>query len=202
MSKELITRNVSVPPGTRQDLGEDFQFSDNWEKAMDTVIEQLRQIKARYGGESLLIACSEEAGLDFYLGALRFAELWGTPYVFHPIYAAGWPKLTYNAQFPVWPCYDWEQSHGIFLCEADLATSHPVAFQWVLEAQDRGAQVVCLDSRLTNSMSKANKGWIIKPESGNRVGLALMKILLAENACDVTHLQETFEEVGTVADLF
>lgn len=182
--------------GNRQDRGESFEFSDNWEKAMDAVAEQLRKIQGRYGAKSLLIACAPEAGLDFYLGALRFAELWGTPYVFHPVYAAGWPKLAYNPQSQVRPCYDWGQSHCIFLCEADLATSHPVAFQWVLEAQDKGAQVVCLDSRFTTSMSKANKGLIIKPESGNRVGLALMKILLAESACDTAHLEEAFMDEG------
>jgi anaerobic selenocysteine-containing dehydrogenase len=181
--------------GSRQHQGEGFQLSDHWEKGMDAVAEQLRRIQGRYGPKSLLIACAREAGLDFYLGALRFAELWGTPYVFHPVYAARWPKLAYNTQFQARPCYDWGQTRCIFLCEADLATSHPVAFQWVLEAQDQGTQVVCLDSRFTTSMSKANKGFIIKPESGNRVGLALMKILLAENACDATYLEETFGEV-------
>jgi anaerobic selenocysteine-containing dehydrogenase len=182
--------------GSRQNHSEAFQLSDNWDKAMDAVCEQLRRIQGRYGAKSLLIACAPEAGLDFYLGALRFAELWGTPYVFHPVYAARWPKLTYNHQFPVRPCHEWGQSHCIFLCEADLAASHPVAFQWVLEAQDQGAQVVCLDSRFTTSMSKANKGLIIKPESGNRLGLALMKVLLAENGCDAGHLEEAFGEVG------
>jgi anaerobic selenocysteine-containing dehydrogenase len=188
--------------GNRQGQGESFQLSDNWEKAMDAVAEHLRRIQGRYGAKSLLIACAPAAGLDFYLGALRFAELWGTPYVFHPVYSARWPKLTHNPQFQVQPCYDWGRSHCIFLCEADLATSHPVAFQWVLEAQDKGAQVVCLDSRFTTSMSKANKGFIIKPESGNRLGLALVKILLSENACNVAHLEEAFGEVGPWRDSF
>jgi len=182
--------------GSRQ-VGEScFLTWESWDKALDVVAEPLRKIKGKYGSRSLLIACAPEAGLDFYLGGLRFAKLWGTPYVFQPRYSPGWPPLAYDAQFPVQSCPGWQESQAILLLEADLAVSHPVACNWLLSAQARGTKIFALDSRFTPTMSKADEAWLIKPESGNRVGLALMKLLLEAGACDQAQITEAFEDGG------
>ncbi len=61
---------------------------------------------------------------------------------------------------------------------ADPATTHPVAANWILEAQDRGAKVVVADTRFTATMSKADVALRILPESANALGMALMQLLL------------------------
>lgn len=167
----------------RKSLEDSFLPLDDREKALDYLGEQLRRIRSWYGPRSLVIGCDPEAGLDFYLGALRFAHLWGTPHVFHPLYAPGGIQTQAEPEAYVQPCNEWIKSRCIFLIEADLATTHPVAFGWVLEAQARGAKVVVADSRFTPTMSKADAAFNIKPESGNKLGLALMKILFDEGLC-------------------
>ena len=64
-------------PGTRNRLSGPFEAFDNWEQGIDLLAERLRRVKEQHGAASLIIGCDPEAGLDFYLGAQRFARLNG-----------------------------------------------------------------------------------------------------------------------------
>lgn len=160
-----------------------LQPLEDWKTAMDLLAEQLRQVKEKNGPESLLIGCDAEGGLDFYLGAVRFAELWGTSQVFH---AMGRPLDPWHGGLdsPASPSSDWVHSGCLLLVEADLAATHPVAFAQVQEAQRRGAQVVAVDARFTATLAKADHALQAKHGRGNLLGLALAKLMLAEGALD------------------
>jgi anaerobic selenocysteine-containing dehydrogenase len=171
-------------PGTRSRLSGPFEAFDNWEKGIDTLAERLRRVKEQHGAESLIIGCDPEAGLDFYLGARRFARLWGTPHVLHPYQACAQAALPEVVQHPSLENAQWVQSRCLVLIEADLAATHPVAFQRVLEAQRNGAKIIAVDSRFTATLSKADTAVLIAPNRGNDLGVALMKMLLEEQLVD------------------
>lgn len=165
-------------PAFRKNLQDPFDPWEDWEKALDGYAEHLRKTKDQYGAESIIIACDPEADLDFALGAARFAGLIGTPHVYSPFdfsqtqYGFSWPHN------PVSPCYEWGNSRCLFLIETDLATTHSVAFGWVVEAQQRGAKLIVADTRFSRTMSKADWSIRIRPGRGNFLGLALMKLIL------------------------
>jgi anaerobic selenocysteine-containing dehydrogenase len=167
-------------PATRKRLSGPFEAFDNWEKGVDLLAERLRRVKELHGAESLVIGCDPEAGFDFYLGALRFARLWGTPHLFHPLAEAADPDLPDDLRRPTVESSQWTQSRSIVLVEADLAATHPVAFQRLLEARHSGTQIIAIDSRFTTTLSKADHAVLIEPNRGNDFGLALMKIMLSE----------------------
>jgi formate dehydrogenase major subunit len=148
-----------------------------------------------------VIGCDPEAGPDFYLGARRFARLWGTPHVFHPFQVpAGDPALPLNA--PSNPCTDWVNAQCLLLVEADLAATHPVAFGRVLEAQRRGTKVIAADSRFTATMSKADLPLRIATESGNVFGLFLAKMMLEEGLHLPEAVAANFEDADSWAASF
>lgn len=182
-------------PSRRQERRGPIQALDDWKSALDLLAQQLRQLKERHGPDSLLIGCDLEGGLDFYLGAMRFAQLWGTSQVFYPLGEPldPWPS---GLNSPAASCSDWVHSRCLFLVEADLAASHPVAFSWVLEAQRRGAHVAAADARFTATLAKADETLIIKPGQGNLLGLALMKLILAEGGQDAQAMEAGFTEVS------
>lgn len=177
-------------PGTRDRLTGPFEAFDNWEKGIDLLAERLRRVKDQHGAESLVIGCDPETGPDFYLGAQRFARLWGTPHVFHPLQEAMDPDLPSDLRHPTKESAQWANSSCLVLIETDLAATHPVAFQRVLEAQRNGTQIIAIDSRYTTTLSKANLAVQIEPNKGNDLGLALMKMLLAEQWLDETKLDD------------
>jgi anaerobic selenocysteine-containing dehydrogenase len=184
-----------VHPAGRKEPREPLQDLADWKSSIDLLAQQLRQLKEHHGPDALLIGCDREGGLDFYLGAMRFAQLWGTSQVFHPL---GEPMDPWPAGLnsPAASCSDWVHSRCLFLVEADLAVSHPVAFGWVLEAQRRGAHVVAADARFTPTLAKANESLRIKPGQGNLLGLALMKLIFAEGGQDEAAMATGFTEVS------
>lgn len=181
-------------PGTRNRLSGPFEAFDNWEKGIDLLAERLRRVKDQHGAASLVIGCDPEAGLDFYLGALRFARLWGTPHVCHPLQEPTDTDLPAEWRHPSVDSTQWTRSGCLVLIEADLAATHPVAFQRVLEAQRHGTQIIAVDSRFTTTLSKADLAVLIEPNRGNDLGLALMKMLLAEQLVDTEAAEAKFKD--------
>jgi formate dehydrogenase major subunit len=179
----------------RNSLSEAFDSENDWEKALDFLAERLRKIRARHGPRSLMIGCDPEAGLDFFIGAMRFARLWGTADVYHPLYATRGISTGPNPVIPSAPrCTEWGRSKSILLVEADLATTHPVAFGRLLEARDKGAEIIALDSRFTPTMSKADVSHRIRPDSGNRFALALLKAMLEEDLQPLEPAKALFDQ--------
>jgi anaerobic selenocysteine-containing dehydrogenase len=185
------TRRITLP-ASRNTLTQSFDAAINWEKALDLFAERLRRLRDRESADALVIGCDPEAGLDFWLGARRFARLWGTPHVYHP-----WdsPEATQALPLktPAAPCTHWIDSACLLLVESDLAATHPVAFGWVLDAQNQGAKLIVVDSRFTATMSKADLSVIIRPGSGNLFGLWLMKAILEENRQQAQAVADHFE---------
>ena len=181
-------------PGTRNRLSGPFEAFDNWEKGIDTLADRLRRVKEQHGAESLIIGCDPEAGLDFYLGALRFARLFGTPHVLHSSQAYAQAALPEEVRHPSLESAQWDHSRCLVLIEADLAATHPVAFRRVLEAQRNGAKIIAADSRFTATLSKADMALLIAPNRGNDLGVALMKMMLDEQLVDTETAQSRHEE--------
>lgn len=167
-------------PGTRNRLSGPFEAFDNWEQGIDLLAERLRRVKELHGAESLVIGCDPEAGLDFYLGARRFAGLFGTPHVYHPWQETMDAALPVDKRLPSADAAMWSDSRCLVLVEADLASTHPVAFKRVLDAQRGGTKIIAIDSHFTTTLAKADVSLLIAPNRGNDLGLALMKTLLAE----------------------
>ena len=54
---------------------------------------------------------------------------------------------------------DLAHSDCILIMGSNMAENHPVGFQWVMEARDRGAQVIHVDPRFTRTSAMATK-WV------------------------------------------
>ena len=181
-------------PAARRRLGGPFEAVDNLDAAFDDLADRLRKIRETSGPESLYIGCDPEAGLDFHLGAVRFARLWGTPHVYHPLEAPPVVPEGGASSSPDRPCTDWVNAGTLLLVEADVAATHPVAFGWVLDARRRGARLVAADARFTPTLAKADLPLRIIPGSGNILGLLLIKVMLDESLQDPAAVESTLND--------
>lgn len=183
-------------PGFRQRPQGPFEAFDNWEKGLDFLAARLKSIQSQHPPEALLIACDPMAGLDFLMGARRFAQLWGTPHVYHPLDDPELPPERLPLTSPTLACTDWPRAGCLLLVEADLAVTHPVVFQWVQEARRQGAQIVVCDSRFTVTASQADRFIPIRPDSGNLLGAALTHALLAADLVTSEALEARFSDAA------
>lgn len=188
-------------PATRNRLTGPFEAVDNWEKGIELLAERLRRVKDQHGAESLVIGCDPEAGLDFYLGAQRFAKLFGTPHVYHPEHTVA-SDLPHDQLHPTASYSEWAKSRCILLVEADLANTHPVAFGWLQEAQRQGTKIIAVDTRYGSTLSQADKAFTIAPSSGNDLGLALMKMLIEENLVSDQAMEACFDDSQAWQDTY
>ncbi len=188
-------------PAVRESPQGQFDQMEDWPAALDALADALRKVRERHGPESLVIGCDPEAGPDFYYGAKRFARLWGTPYVFEPFEEprAPWPP---DLNAPSGPSSDWIRSRVLLLVESDVASTHPIAMSWIMEARRRGAKIVVADSRFTATMSKADVGLLIRPQSGNRLGTAILKMLLESDSCRTDLIEAGFSEPASWRESF
>lgn len=178
-------------PGIRRQLSDAFTHDINWEGALDTLAETLRKISDQHGPQAIAVAAGPGAGLDFTIGAIRFARLLKTPRLLHTL------DLTPGIKRPdsVIPTHQWDRAGWFLFVDADMATSHPVAFGRAMQAQRHGKPIITADTRFTRSMAKADLALRILPDSGNLLGLALMKFLVEENirALDISSFPNPFE---------
>jgi anaerobic selenocysteine-containing dehydrogenase len=166
----------------RESLDQEFKRVE-WERALEFILDRLKRIRDRYGPESLHIHLSQ--GYDFgnlMLGE-RFGSIFGTPFVVHPATSRhhlfsmqGWQRLGLSMNFPP----DWVYSKTILIVGADIAATQPVNMGWVLDAKERGAKVIGVDSRLNSTMSKADLFLRCRPGAESAVLMAIARVIIAE----------------------
>lgn len=190
----IQSRDRLLAPLARSKLSQPFEPVNDWDKALDLCAERLQRTRDRYGPRSIVIGCSQEAGLDFAVGAIRFGRLLGTPYVFQPYPSLNSNHAAFSQACSNHPGHDWPGKTRMLLVEADMATTHPVLFGRVMQAKQAGARIAVADARFTRTMSKADFTLRILPQSGNLLGAAMMKRMLEDTA----HL----DEIGALKNPF
>src|SRR5205085_2461809 len=58
---------------------------------------------------------------------------------------------------------DLQNSDCILIMGSNMAEQHPVGFQWVIEAKERGAKVIHVDPRFTRTSAMADLHAAIRP---------------------------------------
>lgn len=76
---------------------------------------------------------------------------------------------------------DLPQSKYVVLWGSNWATTMPVPFQFIMEAQKNGAKVVCIDPRYTSSAARADQYIPIRPSTDGALALGILHVLFAEN---------------------
>jgi formate dehydrogenase major subunit len=188
--RDLYNKERIAVPADRKSLKDNFEELGSWDEALDLLADRLKRIRDQYGPETLYIGCDLAAGLDFYFGAKRFAALWGSPHVFSPLDHLPESCVPGVHNAPDSGCRDWIHSRCLFIVGADPASTHPVAFRWVIEAQKRGATVVVADTRFTKSMSKADVALRIRSDTANILGTVIMKAILDDDLCGLDSIRD------------
>jgi cysteine desulfurase NifS len=180
-----------------------FEFEPiSWEEAMDTIAGRLQAIKAESGPEATAIytgrgsfelslcdifqpagvAISSASSVLFPFGSPNTLGVGALCYVSFAMIA---PHTTMGEMYHTMD-FDIDQAQLIVVWGANPATdSPPLAHEQIQRARQRGAEVVVIDPRRTETARDAGAEWVpIRPGTDGALALGLINVLVEEELYD------------------
>lgn len=170
-----------------------------WELALREIGARLADVKQRYGAPSLAWLRHPDLS-DAW--DLQFMRAFGSPNLFAST-SLGRACRNAAAQATVGsvPVFDLPNSRYILICGRNFAEGIFTAdVQHLAEAKERGAHIVVVDPRLTNTAAFAHEWIPIKPGTDGALLLALMNVLIVEKLYDAAFVEKHTVGFSALAD--
>lgn len=192
----LFPQQRSGPPGSGQ-----FQRI-SWDTAYDGIVSRLQELAARYGPESVCVYTGRgnfEFGLNETFAPSGTAESSANAVLFPfgspnttgvgSLCYAAFGMIATRATFGDYARNlheDIEQADLVLVWGGNPATdSPPINLRRIRQAQKRGAPVIVIDHRRSETAQAVRAEWIgIRPGTDGALALSLIQVLLAEDLYD------------------
>ena len=155
----------------------------SWDEALDTIAKELKELKGKFGPESIAFGLGDPKGLELAF-VQRFASVLGTPNVATPGHLCHIPRelastFTFGSAciadeeyqpslIVVWGCNLFDTRGG------DMDTKR---FNSALE---NGAKLIVIDPRKTEIASKANLWIKPRPGSDGALAMGILKVIIEQ----------------------
>ncbi|RME66192.1 MAG: aminotransferase V, partial [Caldilineae bacterium] len=173
-----------------------------WDEALDTIVQQLHQVAARYGPEAVCMYTgrgnfeqalqdifapagvreSSASSLLFPFGSPNTTGVGAICYVAHAMIA---PQTTFGAYMRDM-FTDVDNASLIVVWGANPATdSPPLMLKRIQRARRRGAKVIVIDHRRTETARATGARWVgIRPGTDGALALSMIQVLIEEDLYD------------------
>lgn len=186
-----------IRPQIRQNLNEPFE-TVGWTEALSFTAKKIQDLSVKRGKESIFIYGDESATFDYFAGGSLFAKSFGTsniPSRFLPYSFGSGGRINEmfgvpGSQLLMNPPRDWSSSKCILLYGSDLAASDPITMGHIIDARDRGATVLVIDSKTTITATKATSALRVKPGSQTVLLKGILHLLIQQGRVDENFLKE------------
>ena len=197
-----------LQPLLREKISDPFRPA-TWEEALDYVAGKLKQIHEKFSPRSLYLHLTPHMGFgNIALGKI-FGEFFGTPNVEDDFSLRSSPAgvvLHHMLGNPANGCamsarHEWSASQAILLVGVDPATTDPVAFGPILDAKDRGTQILLLDSANSITMGKAHIPLKCRVGTEKTALFSMAQVILQENLYNHDFLEHWVEGIDVFKTL-
>jgi anaerobic selenocysteine-containing dehydrogenase len=190
-------------PRVRESLQKPFQ-TVSWEDAVEFVAGRLRPVAKSNGQESVVVFGTETDPFDYLAGAARFASEFKTPFTPERFFPAPWGENGLiakmfgvpAAQLQTNPPRDWCNSRCILLYCCDLAASDTITFGPILDARDRGAALLTIDTKTTVTSSKATMSLRVRPGTQSVLLKGILRLMISRELVHPEFIAEATEGLG------
>jgi cysteine desulfurase NifS len=180
----------------------------SWGDAYNIIVTKLNDIKAQYGPEATAIytgsgsfelslcdvfqpkdvAVSSASSVLFPFGSPNTMGVGALCYVSFAMIA---PHVTMGGMY-ITMFSDFENSELIVVWGTNPATDFPpLTLKKIIEAHQRGAEVVVIDPRRTKTVALTNAEWVpIRPGTDGALALGMCNVLIEEELYDESFVQE------------
>jgi len=158
----------------------------SWDEALDEIASKLMAYRESDGAKSIAFLEGTRRGWSRVFS--RLANAFGAPN--HG--AAGWaqclwPRLvdcraTFGAQYP--ESCDFEHSNCVIVWGSNPAATWPLQGAAIMDARERGARLIVIDPRLSETAAKADLWLRLKPGTDTDLALGFLHLIIEEGLYD------------------
>lgn len=167
----------------------------SWEEAFEIIEKKLREVKEKYGPESVVFHSGTGRGLSQWISKLCYS--FGSPNWATPGYECYFPRIlgmgvTFGTRFDSWVDYShqfpdrynnpqWRKPECLIVWGCNPIVSNFMIFgHWVVDLMRRGTKLIVVDPRLTWLGSKAEFWLQIRPGTDAALALGMMHVIVNE----------------------
>ncbi|MCL0095772.1 molybdopterin-dependent oxidoreductase [Dehalococcoidia bacterium] len=188
-AKELFEHpgRLKFPLKRAGDRGEDRWEIISWEQALAEIATQLREIKEDYGAEA--VACTAGTSRTYEELRTRFLNLFGSPnQVGQAQICHGNSAVVASAVYGWWPYWmsteKLEKTRCVMLIGRNPPPAHQTIWQGVLKAKERGAKLIVIDPRRSQSADAADLWLQLRPGTDCALLMAMTYVIIHEELYD------------------
>lgn len=161
----------------------------SWDEALDEIASRLKELKARYGAESVFFyrgAAGGSSSVEYEPWMIRFASVFGSPNTVSTGHICNWHKdsgsrYTYGGGIPA---PDFENTACILLWGHNPNASWPTQAMRISRAVNNGAKLIVIDPRPIPLTRKADLWLPVRPGTDGLLALSFLHIMLEEELFD------------------
>ncbi len=158
----------------------------SWDEALDTIASKIKQVKAEYGAESIVLGYGTGRNYESFL--YRFANLLGTPNVLTAGHMCYGPRIAATAitcgRLPV--C-DYESNPKcVMVWGNNVVWTNPDEYtgENLSRALSQGAKLIVVDPRLTYLAGRADIWLQLRPGTDTALALGITNVIINERLYD------------------
>lgn len=162
----------------------------SWEEAWDIIARQLNEVKAKYGSRSAAFIYMTGNLAKFSWESIdRFARCFeGTTYTIEALMsdhgASMGDELVYGQIRGGNDVRDYVNSNMIICWGKNPTDTQMQDMRWILDAKQKGAKIVVIDPRMTQTASIADQWIPIQPATDTALALGMMNVIISRGLHD------------------
>jgi len=158
----------------------------SWDKALDLIADRLKEVKASYGAEAVVIHKGQAVGIGEIKSYIRrFCNLFGTPNFSSSGSQCHVATVMGNVlTLGYLPVPDYENARCIMVWGSNPAASNPLNARTIFESQRRGAKLIVIDPAATAMAERADIYIRIRPGSDGALALGMLNVIISEGFYD------------------
>ena len=194
-SPQLVTdpKRVKTPLRRVGERGSGKWEPISWEKALSDIAEKFHDLREKYGPQYVGYYRGQAPGwVTNFNYVCRLMNSWGSPNLFTHSHLCFVPRaLAHGATFGRFPEPDYEKTNCIMLVGYNPVYTSPVNYApRILKAKKRGAKLIVVDPRFTNTAAKADLFLQPRPGTTGALMLAMIHLVIQENLYDKEFIQQ------------
>jgi len=165
----------------------------SWDEALDEIAEKLLAIRDKFGPEYVGYYRGQAPGwVTNYNYVIRFMNSWGSPNIFTHAHLCFAPRaIAHAATFGGFPEPDYEHTNCMMLFGYNPVYTSPVNYApRIIWAKERGAKLIVVDPRFTNTAAKADLFLQPRPGTTGALTLAMIQVVIEEGLYDADFIGE------------